>query len=132
MPKAEIEHTPTRRKFLGHLAGGAAVAAVAAGVSTVAQAAPVVAPNDDNPDADLIALCARFDAAQREIDVLHVEYDGIMLAPREWHAWSGPQTSGEPRASAFWRCGRRPLLASRLWPSRSPSTPGYNQGALGG
>jgi hypothetical protein len=64
MPKADNEHTSSRRTFLGHLAGGAAVVAVAAGVSTGLQAVPVVAPGDGNPDAELIAFCAEHDVLE--------------------------------------------------------------------
>jgi len=36
MPKAEIEYTSSRRKFLGHLAGGAAVVAVVCAANQMA------------------------------------------------------------------------------------------------
>jgi hypothetical protein len=49
MSRAGSNHTPTRRKPLGHIAGGAAVVAVAAGTTGLAQAA-----QPDNTDAGLI------------------------------------------------------------------------------
>jgi hypothetical protein len=66
MPKVDPIHTPSRRKFLVHLAGGAAAVAVVAGVSTVVQAAPVTPADCINADAELIALCAKFDVLQRQ------------------------------------------------------------------
>jgi hypothetical protein len=96
MPKAEIEHAPTRRKFPGHLAGGAAVLAVAGtanhnALSDVPEVGgPMVAPPHavkgvlkmldgtinlpaSGPDTKLIALCAQFDGYAREI---HQAVDG--------------------------------------------------------
>jgi hypothetical protein len=64
MPKADAKHTSSRRKFLGDLAGSAAVVAVAAGASSIAQASTVEGPH---PDAELIALCAELEAAARGI-----------------------------------------------------------------
>ncbi len=65
MREADSKHKPSRRTFLGRLTGGAAVVAVAASASTIAHAAP--APQPGNPDAELIALCAEFDAIEREM-----------------------------------------------------------------
>jgi hypothetical protein len=67
MPKADSEHTPTRRKFLGHLAAGTAAVAVAAGASSVSQAAPLT---QSNPDAELIALCAQHDEIEARSNAL--------------------------------------------------------------
>jgi hypothetical protein len=65
MFRANTEHTPTRRKFLGQIAGGAAVVAVAASAASLAQA---VQP--ENADAELIVLCAQFDDLQRRTNAV--------------------------------------------------------------
>jgi hypothetical protein len=61
MPRADFEHTPTRRKFLGHIAGATAIVAVTAGTAGFAQGA-----QPGNSDAELIALRAEFDDLQRQ------------------------------------------------------------------
>jgi len=74
MPKAETDNTHSRRKFLGHLAEGAAVVAVASGASSIAQPAAADLADGNNRDAELIALCALHDDLQRQQDALFIEY----------------------------------------------------------
>jgi hypothetical protein len=76
MPKADMEYTHPRRKFLGHIVGGAAVVAVAAGAASLAQA---VQP--ENADAELIALCAQLDDLERHGLEMYDAYNSKVQDP---------------------------------------------------
>ncbi|WP_135469815.1 hypothetical protein [Crenalkalicoccus roseus] len=76
MPEAMTDHTPSRRGFLGHLAGAAAASGIVHGC-----AGAIAAPN---PDARLIRLCAEYVEA-----LAAYNRDGGQLECAEdplWHA----------------------------------------------
>jgi hypothetical protein len=82
MPKANANHIPSRRNFLGHLAGGAAVATVVASTAHIARAVPA-----GNPDAELISLCAEFDALELRGLALYQIYNSKVQDPPDALLW---------------------------------------------
>lgn len=83
---------PLRRALL---AGSAASVAVAAGIVVAASVPPA------NPDADLLALCARLDLLQRRID---------QLFPADWYGMTDAGLEAADAAARHLEAEQRPIL----------------------
>lgn len=83
---------PLRRALLARSAAGLALLA---GVAATASAAP------GSPDAVLIALCARLDALQRQIDALF---------PADWHGMMDAALEAADAAARRFEVEQRPIL----------------------